>query len=319
VRNFLQRLLGFLFFPDNDAWLSILRFGAGLQVICYCLSLRHDWSSLFAANENRFIGRDLAEAILSVDSEWVPRIGWFVGMGSKLGMSETAALNLAWIILFLAGCALICGIFCRLSAVLAWLLHLAAVKSAELMTYGMDNFTSIALFYVMIGPLPDRLSLDVLLRNKPMKPAELLGFFHRVLQIHLCIIYFFSGVLKCAGPGWWNGSSIWRALTRPPFDILPVHSIASFSFLLAVAGIATWLLETTYPIFIWPKRTRKIWLAAIIGMHLAIGITMGLYLFSVIMIVLNVAAFGPVRRDQAPAVEPFPESGRLEGVDLAGE
>jgi hypothetical protein len=32
---------------------------------------------------------------------------------------------------------------------------------------------------------------------------------------------------------------------------------------------------------------------AICAMHLAIGLTMGMYLFASIMIVLNIAAFGP--------------------------
>jgi hypothetical protein len=51
-------------------------------------------------------------------------------------------------------------------------------------------------------------------------------------------------------------------------------------------------LETSYPIFIWPRRTRLIWLVGIIAMHGAIAVLMGLYLFGLIMTVLNVAAFG---------------------------
>ena len=35
-----------------------------------------------------------------------------------------------------------------------------------------------------------------------------------------------------------------------------------------------------------------IWLISVLGMHIAIGLTMGMYLFALIMIVLNVAAFG---------------------------
>ena len=39
-------------------------------------------------------------------------------------------------------------------------------------------------------------------------------------------------------------------------------------------------------------KTRKIWLICIGAMHAGIGVTMGMYLFA-LMIVLNVAAFGP--------------------------
>ena len=41
------------------------------------------------------------------------------------------------------------------------------------------------------------------------------------------------------------------------------------------------------------KKTRFIWLVCIVAMHIAIGLTMGMYLFALIMIVLNLAAFGP--------------------------
>ena len=35
-----------------------------------------------------------------------------------------------------------------------WFIHLCAVKSVNLMTYGVDNFTTIGLFYLMFAPLP---------------------------------------------------------------------------------------------------------------------------------------------------------------------
>jgi len=40
------------------------------------------------------------------------------------------------------------------------------------------------------------------------------------------------------------------------------------------------------------KKTRFIWLGCIVGMHIAIGVTMGMYLFALVLIVLNLAAFG---------------------------
>jgi hypothetical protein len=40
------------------------------------------------------------------------------------------------------------------------------------------------------------------------------------------------------------------------------------------------------------KRTRRIWLGCILVMHAAIGLMMGLYLFALVMIVMNLAAFG---------------------------
>ncbi len=115
----------------------------------------------------------------------------------------------------------------------------------------------------------------------------------RVLEIHLCIIYFFGGIVKLVGPGWWNGDSLWRALTHPPFNVIPPELLVQCRHFFPFLGISVWVIEITYPVFIWSKKTRNVWLVLIIGMHIAIGMTMGMYLFAFIMIVLNLAAFGP--------------------------
>jgi hypothetical protein len=145
----------------------------------------------------------------------------------------------------------------------------------------------------MLGPLPDRYALDRKWRTTREPNPQMLGFFRRVLQVHLCLIYFFGGIAKSLGSGWWNGTSIWRALTRPPFNIISPEVLFRWQGALVFLGVITCLLEVGFPFFIWPKKTRLIWLAGVLGMHVAIGATMGLFLFALIMIVLNLAAFGP--------------------------
>jgi hypothetical protein len=293
VSSMWKRLEGFLFPLEWDTWLSVLRIGVGAQMILYCLSLREDWNSLFAQDGTALINRDLQEAIIGADSPLTPTIGWFVAIGDHLGIGEAGILFIAWICLLFAGCCLLVGLYCRSAAVIAWLLHLSAVTSAGLFSYGVDNFSTIGLFYLMLSPLPDRCSLDSRLWTSSPKDPRLHGFFRRVLQLHLCLIYFFGGIAKCAGIGWWNGASLWRALTRPPFNVVSPDLLISWKPILSFAAITVCLLETAYPVFIWMRRTRFVWLACILAMHIAIGVTMGLYLFALIMIVLNVAAFGP--------------------------
>lgn len=288
MQSLKTRLFGFLFPPSTDTWLAILRIGLGLQVTLYSLSLRNDWTYLLSGT-----ARKVAEALLSLESHFVPRLGWFVASAAQLGIHEEAVLFLAWACLLAVGCGLVVGVASRLSAIAAWFLHLCAAKSGGFVSYGMDNFLTIGLFYLMLSPLPDRYSLDWRLRKSQPKNPQLLGFWRRVLQLHLSIIYFFSGLTKCLGPGWWNGSSVWRALIRPPFNIVDPEILVRWKYLFPVAGIFICLLEITYPFFIWNSKTRKIWLICICAMHVGIGVTMGMYLFALIMIVLNVAAFGP--------------------------
>jgi len=146
---------------------------------------------------------------------------------------------------------------------------------------------------LMLSPLPDRYALDWRLRKLRSRDPQLLGFWRRVLQLHLCLIYFFSGLTKCLGTGWWDGSNIWRALIRPPFNVIDPEILIRWKYLFPVSAIFICLLEIGYPFFIWNSQTRKIWLIYICAMHVGIGITMGMYLFAFVMIVLNVAAFGP--------------------------
>lgn len=287
-----ERLLEFLFPAETDNWLVVLRVGLGFQVVFYCLSLRNDWNYLLSGSAS-LVTRNLAEALLSLESRFVPRLGWLVALGAHVGLHEETVVSIAWICLLVAGCGLLVGLACRYSAVAAWFLHLCAAKSGGFVSYGVDNFMTIGLFYLMLSPLPDRYALDWRLREVRQKNPQLLGFWRRILQLHLCVVYFFSGLTKCLGSGWWDGSNVWRALIRPPFNIIDPEILVRWKYLFPVAGIFICLLEITYPFFIWNAKTRKIWLICICAMHVGIGVTMGMYLFALIMIVLNVAAFGP--------------------------
>ena len=294
----MERLIEFLFRPATDRWLTLLRVGLGLQVTFYSLSLRNDWNYLLSGTV-----RSVAEALLSLQSQFIPRLGWSINLGAEIGLHEESLLVVAWACLVVAGCGLLLGVACRLSAIVAWFFHLCAAKSGGFVSYGMDNLMTIGLFYLILSPLPDRYSLDWRLQKSPSRAPQLLGFWRRVLQLHLCVIYFFSGLTKCLGSGWWNGSNVWRALIRPPFNIIDAEILVRWKYMFPVAGIVVCLLEMAYPFFIWNSRTRKIWLIGICAMHIGIGLTMGMYLFAFVMIVLNAAAFGPelIFRQRTPA------------------
>ena len=291
-----KKVASFFFPPESNQWLSFLRIGLGFQVVIYTWSCRTDWLELFSTNGQGFVNRVLTEKILSMQSPLVPRLGWLVWIGNHLGVNEALILWLVWGCLFVAGCGLLVGFFSRSAAIVAWFLHLSAIKSEEFLSYGMDNFTTIGLFYLMLSPLPDRFSLDARIWKVRPRDPQMLGFFRRILQLHVCFIYFFGGITKCTGSEWWDGTSIWRVMTSPPYNLVSPDVLIWWRHLLPVVGICICVLETGYPFFIWSRRTRLPWLMCIIGMHLTIGLTLGLYLFSLVMITLNIAAFWPSLR-----------------------
>ena len=287
-----QRFLGFLFPSESDMWLTVFRIGLGLQVTLYALFLRSDWHYLFASSGKGLVGRELGEAITSFDSPVIPKLGWLIAVGRNLNMSEETMLTVAWVGLLSAGCLLLLGLLSRPAAIVAWLVHLCAAESGGLLAYGADNFMTTALFYLMLSPLPDRYSFDHWVTKTKPKNPQALGFWRRVLQVQLCFVYFIGGVGKLLGNGWWDGSNLWRALIRPPFNLVPPDLLIRFKYALPLLGISICLIEVSYSIFIWIKKTRLIWLVCILAMHVAIGLLMGLYLFALVMIVMNVAAFG---------------------------
>jgi len=296
MKTLRQRVSDWLFPAEPDTWLAVLRLGLGLQALLYAASLRSDWEYLLGGAGSAIVNRDLSEGILSLESPFVPRIGWLTSLGGRLGVSEGAVLSFVWAGLLCASIMLVAGLFCRATAILTWLFHLCATKSGGFVVYGVDRFMTIGLAYLMFAPLPDRYSLDRIWRRISPTRGDLIGFFRRVLQTHLSIIYFFGGLAKCLGSGWWNGSNLWRALIRPPFNVVSPDVLVKYKAILPPLGISILVIETAYPFFIWPKRTRNVWLTCVVSMHLAIGLLMGMYLFGLVMMILNLAAFGPNTR-----------------------
>jgi hypothetical protein len=292
LRKLWDRLRAFLFTSETDKWLAALRVGLGLQVAVYALFLTGDWHYLFASTGKGLVSRALGEAITSFDSPLIPKLGWLVALGGYAHIGEDAVLSIAWACLVCMGLLLLLGLFSRPAAIIAWLLHLCAAESGGLFAYGADNFMTTGLFYLMLSPLPDRYSLDFRLLKIELRGPQLLGFWRRVLQVHMCFVYFIGGLAKCLGSGWWNGSNLWRSLTRPPFNLISPDILVRFKYALPILGISICLIELGYPFFIWIKKTRLFWLVCILAMHAAIGLAMGLYLFALVMIVLNLAAFG---------------------------
>src|SRR5258708_13324306 len=106
-----------------------------------------------------------------------------------------------------------------------------------------------ALFYLMLSPLPDHYSFDHwVTRSKPKNPL-LLGFWRRVLQVHLCFVYFIGGVVKGLCNGWGGGSNLFRSLVPPPFNQVPPALLVLFKNTLPLPPISLFLPHIYYPPF----------------------------------------------------------------------
>src|SRR5690606_15332491 len=118
--------------------------------------------------------------------------------------------------------------------------------------------------------------------------------FRRILQLHLCIVYFFSGFEKLLGYNWHNGEAVWKALHLPYMKTAisqHVEKLGDYPLVFIVAGWAVIFIEMAYPVFMNLSKTRTFWLVAAVLLHLGIAVSLELYFFSAMMIMFNLSAF----------------------------
>ncbi len=190
---------------------------------------------------------------------------------------------------------LLMGLFTRYAAILALLLQIIIFKSFSNFNYGYDSFLTMSLFYCVVFPVGQYDSLDTRIFKKQ---NQIIFNYRHVLQVHLAIAYFFSGIAKSLDTGWWNGESVWRAVASVDNDFYSWPPV-----LFVIVSIGTVLLEISYPFLINIKKTRLFVLTGIILMHVGIAVMMELYAFSAIMIVWNLSAFGNISIKPKPVNE----------------
>ncbi|WP_437566018.1 hypothetical protein [Sorangium sp. So ce542] len=229
------------------------------------------------------------------------RVGSLIERLAPLGVGEASIVTGTGALYTLALVALLLGWRARAAAALAWLTHLMLMMTADSTNYGADNYANIFLFYLIWMPSGAALSLDRRLARVPMGPPATTRLSLRVVQLHLCMSYLASGLWKASGEQWWNGEAIWRSVMLPAYRQVDFSWLADHPWIAVIAGWLVVLVEAGYAFLIWPRRSRRIWVAATLALHLGIAVFMGLVVFGALMAVLTFAAFGVSADRAAPA------------------
>jgi hypothetical protein len=222
----------------------------------------------------------------------LPHLGDVALLLKRFGLTADQSLYAVLGLYVVALCGLLVGWWSRLMAIVAWCIHFLLMHAGGGLIYGMDIFTHIALFYCMVMPVGDYLSLDAYAAKLPVQPSVAAGLTRRMLQLHMCLIYLSAGFEKAAGGQWWNGEAMWRSLMLPAFRQFDMSWLANAPWAAMLMGWSTMALEIGYTFLIWWPKTRRVWLVLVLGMHLSIGLFLGMWLFGIIMIILNLCAFG---------------------------
>lgn len=256
------------------------RVGVTLVLLWQAAELAPDALSLFG--RHGVVQWEIAEAVAP---RLTPSVGQIATPFARMGISPDATLCIIFVSYVAALCALCIGTFAPISAVSAWFTHMMLTATGSLAAYGLQSFANIALFYIMVCSVA---TLTTVGESRRVRTALML----RTLQIHLCVVYFASGVEKASGTQWWNGEAIWRSVMQPQFSQFNMSPFAQIGALFVLGGWTTLLIEIGYPFAMWCPCTRRIWCGAAVALHLLIAACLGLWLFSGMMIVLTMTIFG---------------------------
>jgi hypothetical protein len=225
--------------------------------------------------------------------------------GSNFAWSHFDLIEAPWLIWLVHIAALIVllmfmvGFFSRTTAVLAWLITVSYLNRISLAEFGLDRVNVMLAMYVMLGPCGARYSIDNWLRRRkggdaddvPISSAATLAV--RLIQVHLCVIYFFAGTRKLLGEGWWDGSAMWQAVANYEYQSIDMTWLANWPLLTTFLTNITVFFELTYPALIWPRITRPIVLALAVFLHLGIVLALGMPTFGLMMLIANASFLSP--------------------------
>lgn len=196
------------------------------------------------------------------------------------------------------------GLFSRTTAVLAYLLAVSYVHRVTPGAYfGLDKTNCMLALYVMLGPCGARYSLDRLWRlhggdNAEAPPSVSANIALRLLQLHLCVVYLFSGLAKLEGVTWKLGTALWWAAANYEYQSLDVTWLAGWPMLVAFLTHLTIFWELFYCCLAWNRFTRPVVLWIAVTVHGGIALFMGMITFGLAMIIANLSFLRPetVRR-----------------------
>jgi hypothetical protein len=190
------------------------------------------------------------------------------------------------------------GLYTRVTSILAFVITLSYCHRLTGSLFGLDQINAFIATYLMLGASGAVWSVDRWLaaRRGELEPAATsvgTNIAVRLLQVHMCVIYLFGGIGKMRGDAWWDGSALWFGFANLEYQSLDMTWMVYYPWLVALLTHLTVFWETFYCFLVWPKLTRPIILGLAIGMHLGIGICLGMWTFGLAMIVGNLAFVSP--------------------------
>jgi hypothetical protein len=254
----------FWFSPIDPVSASVCRIFVGALIIFFYIA--------DAANWQRYYAPDGVTSVSVLDPTRAHQSPWNVLAWTE-GVVPVGAFW--WLGLVCAVCFTL-GLNTRLSTVILFVLQTSLIHANRAAANGEDLLLRMLLFYGIFAPLNETLAVDAWLQRKLRKKPRAdvpLAWPIRLMQLNILLIYVLNVPYKLAvESAWWDGTAIYwtmmnRTWCRHPGWLLwaqwPVSALATYG---------TLLIEGSFPILVWFRRTRLYSLAAIAALHLGIAV-----------------------------------------------
>jgi hypothetical protein len=198
-----------------------------------------------------------------------------------------AIVNTCLLLLLLQSCLLLIGFHSRVQAASIFFWLVSFQNRNPLILDGEDTVFRIFAFLFIFLPLDYRWSI----KNRggtrcDFQATREQAWALRLVQIQMTVIYFSATLCKLFGLTWQNGSAMFYVANACDyfgrFGIMEPHFDSP-----GFVRFATWsalAIEVALPVLLWFRPTRRPAIVAGIGLHLAIELSMNLFLFEWIMI-----------------------------------
>ena len=267
IRKFYAGWCRFFFEADATAQLKLLRICLGLLLFVAYVIRAVDADFYFGSNGVLELEKMIET--FPMKYRWSFLI-WFPGNTSlwvTTGLLLVSLLTMAF------------GIFPRISAAIAFIMHVSFMHRNMGIVYGLDMIAVFFLFYLCFSKTD----------SKPKSPeswaAMLTSSALRMIQIQMCIIYAYSGLEKLKGPTWWKGEAIWTVFAHSQIVRWQMDWVSHFPLVITAMTYMTLAWEIYFPALVWLKKFRPWILAMGVLLHIGIGAVVFIPFFSTLMII----------------------------------
>jgi uncharacterized membrane protein YphA (DoxX/SURF4 family) len=216
-------------------------------------------------------------------------------------LESSSALMFAHVIALVILLLFAIGFASRVTSVLAFLITVSYAHRASGALFGLDQINTFLVLYLMVGPCGECYSIDRWLRSRrlnsdqsmPVRSFVSTNIATRLMQIHLCVVYFFAGAGKLLGETWWAGTALWGAFASYEYQTIDMTWTATAPLLVNFLSQFSLLWELSYCVLVWNRITRPIVIVFSVPLHLGIAFCMGMITFGLIMLVANLAFVSP--------------------------